>query len=90
MITDLKEINKYLRAAKQNFNKAIELAKKNIIVGEINFHMIEKTRKPRKARGTQTDSTPTIIEKPKRGRKPKNLPDLDKNNPFYGKKDEGI
>jgi len=87
MITDLKEINKYLRAAKQNFNKAIELAKKNVIVGEINFHVIEKTKKPRKA---IISTIPTITDKPKRGRKPKNLLDLDKNNPFYGKKDEGI
>jgi hypothetical protein len=36
-VVNIKEINKYYRIAKWNFNHAIELAKKNIVVGEIHF-----------------------------------------------------
>jgi hypothetical protein len=77
MITGIKEINKYFRDAKWNLNKAIELAKKNIVVGEIRFPAAQKIRKPRKPT-TTIDSMITAVQKKPRGRKPKNLPDVDK------------
>lgn len=48
MMIKVNEVNKYLRAAKWNFNKAIELARKNMIVGEINFPPEKKVRTPRR------------------------------------------
>jgi hypothetical protein len=72
MITNLQEINKEYRLAMKHFKKAIELAKKSIVVGEINFPTPEK-----KVRAKKVKVTP--------GPQGKDLPE-DK-SPFYeGKK----
>jgi len=74
MMTNAKEVNKYFRAAKWNFNKAVELAKKSLVVGEIHFAGSEKKARARKAKA---------VPEPEG----KGLPDLDKDNKFYnGKK----
>jgi len=50
MITDAREISRYFKAAKWNFNKAIELAKRSVIVGEVNFPGAEKKAKVKRAK----------------------------------------
>jgi len=52
MMTNAKEVNKYFRAAKWNFNKAIELAKKSMVIGSVNFPSGPKAVKTRKAKTT--------------------------------------
>jgi len=42
MMVGIKEIRQEFNAAKKHFNRAIELAKKNVVVGEINFPGKEK------------------------------------------------
>lgn len=82
MITDMKEVNKLLKEGMKKIKMAIELAKKNTVVGEIRF---PAPRKPRKSRKPLVDQITIIPENPKKTRKPrtpKNLPDGDKNNPF--------
>ena len=49
MMTSVKEVNRLFRDAKRSFNKAIELAKRSMIVGEVNFPS-EKKQKVRKTK----------------------------------------
>lgn len=42
MMTNVKEIFKEFNLAKKHFKKAIELAKKSIVIGEVNFPRSEK------------------------------------------------
>ena len=42
MMTSVKEINKEFNLAKKHFKKAIELGKRNLIIGEVNFPKGEK------------------------------------------------
>ena len=64
MITSLKEINKEFALARKHFKNGIELARKNIIVGEI-IMSGPTEKKPRTPRA-------------KKAKEPKDLPDLDK------------
>jgi hypothetical protein len=73
-ITNVKEIYKEFNLSKKHFKKAMELAKKNIVVGEINFAGTQPKPRVRKAK---------VAPAPEG----KDLPDLDKDNKFYnGKK----
>jgi len=73
-VVNVKEIYKEFNLAKKHFKKAIELAKKNVVIGEIHFAGAEKKAKVKKAKVTPAPEG-------------ENLSDLDKNNPFYnGKK----
>lgn len=47
MMTSVKEIHKEFNEAKRHFKRAIELAKKNLIVGELIFSTDEKKIKIR-------------------------------------------
>jgi len=58
MMTSVKEVNRLFRDAKRSFGKAINLAKKNMIVGEVNFPS-EKKAKPRKKAATAGEEQPT-------------------------------
>jgi hypothetical protein len=51
MMTNIREINQNFRLAKKYFSKAIELAKKNLIIGEVNFPSAPKAVRTRKAKG---------------------------------------
>jgi len=64
-IVNVKEIYKEFNLAKKHFKKAIELAKKNIIVGEIHYAGTEKKTRVRKVKATPAPEM-------------KDLPDLDK------------
>ena len=57
-IVNIKEVLKEFNLAKKHFKKAIELAKKNMIVGEVNFPGDKKT-KPRKKAATAGEEQPT-------------------------------
>lgn len=73
-VVNVKEIYKEFNLAKKHFKKAVELAKKNLVVGEIHFAGSEKKPRARKAKVTPEPEG-------------KELPDLDKDNKFYnGKK----
>jgi len=71
-IINIKEINKHFTNAKSEFNLAIDLAKKNFIVGELKFEKAaapqKRTRKPRTPKEVEIDHIP---QKRKRGPKPK-------------------
>ncbi len=72
MMTDVKEVNKHYRLAKWHFNKAVELGKKNLLVGEVNFPGADKKARVRKAPRSRSEiSTPEL--------EGKILADLDKN-----------
>jgi len=58
MMTSVKEVNRLFRDAKRSFGKAIELAKRNLIVGEVNFPS-EKKAKPRKKAAAAGEETST-------------------------------
>ncbi len=75
MMTDVKEVNKHYRLAKWHFNKAIELGKKNIVVGEIHFAGTEKKPRTRKVK---------VAPEPEG----KELPDLDKDGYMSKRKRE--
>lgn len=51
-VVNVKEIFKEFNLAKKHFKKAIELAKKSVIVGEINFPGVVKKVRVRKAKIT--------------------------------------
>ncbi len=72
-VVNVKEIYKEWNLSKKHFKKAIELGKKSIVVGEINFPGSEKKPGTRKVRVTPEPEG-------------KGLPDLDRNNPFYNDK----
>jgi hypothetical protein len=74
MITNVKEIYKDFNLARKHFKKAIELAKKNLIVGEINFPKGEK--KIVKERLKKLAKVTPEAEG-------KDLPDGDAGNKFY-------
>jgi hypothetical protein len=74
-IISLKEVHRELTLAKKHFNQAIELARKNLIVGELKF----EGEKPKRVR----PSSPRKKATPK---SEKDLPDGDANNPFYSEK----
>ena len=63
MMTDVKEINKYFKAAKWNFGKAIELAKKNLIVGSVNFPTVEKKARVKKGNPVSPENLPDADRK---------------------------
>ena len=66
MMTTTKEVKKEFALAKKHFNRAIELAKKNMIIGNVQFvGTAEKKTRVRKSR---------VKPEPEE----KNLPDLDK------------
>lgn len=46
----VREINKEFNLAKKHFKKAVELAKKSVVVGEINFPGAEKKVRVRRAK----------------------------------------
>lgn len=73
-IVNVKEIYKEFNLAKKHFKKAVDLAKKSIVVGEISFAGSAMKPRVRKAK---------VAPAPEG----KDLPDLDKDNKFYnGKK----
>jgi hypothetical protein len=53
MMTSTKEVNKHFGLAKWHFKRAIELAKSNLIIGEVTFPAEKKVRAPRKPRATE-------------------------------------
>ncbi len=71
-VVNVKEIYKEFGLAKKHFKKAIDLAKKNILVGEIHFSVAEKKVRTRKVPRSKSEiSTPEL--------EGKILTDLDKN-----------
>lgn len=62
-VVNLKDVQKEFNLAIRHFRTAIKLAKKNLIVGQINFEAAEKKPRARKVKVTKD---------------PENLPDADK------------
>lgn len=77
MMTQVKEIYREFNLAKKHFIKAVELAKKSVIVGEINFPETGKKARERKIKVTLEPEV-------------KDLPDVDKESTFYGKKRKNV
>ena len=72
-IINIKEIFKEFNLAKKHFKKAVELGKKNVVVGQINFAGTPIKVRTRKAKVTPAPEG-------------KDLPDLDKDNKFFNRK----
>jgi len=58
-IVNSREINKKLNCALKCFKEAIDLARKNLVVGEINYAGGKPGRKPRAKKAT-TSEPPTV------------------------------
>ncbi len=73
-IVNVKEIYKEFNEAKRHFKKAVDLAKKNFVIGEIHYLIGEKKARIKKAKVTPVlDYRSEIIKG-----EGKELPDLDK------------